>query len=413
MKDMTEFQTQLKKYAEVAVKVGINLQKGQNLVIMATISAAPYVREVVKAAYEAGAKDVFVRWDDDQITRIRYDMAPMEAFEEAPLWLARGFEEMAASGHAFLSVLSPNPELLKGVDPKKIATSHKVNGEAMRPFSNYIKAGKVSWSIVAVPNEAWAAKVFPDLDPEAGIAALWDQIFRINRITTPDPIKSWEEHIKTLHDRCDFLNEKRLKKLHYRAPGTDLTIELADRHIWLGGAKKNTSGVPYTPNLPTEEVFCAPKKTGVNGTVKSTKPLNYGGQLIEGMSFVFENGKIVDFKADKGYDILKNLVDMDEGARYLGEVALVPHRSPISDTGLLFYNTLFDENASCHLAIGSAYAMNIEGGTELDDKGLEEAGLNTSITHVDFMIGSDQLDIDGETENGETIAIFRNGNWAI
>ncbi|MGV3488821.1 MAG: aminopeptidase [Tuberibacillus sp.] len=410
---MENFQKQLKKYAQLSLKIGINLQKGQDLVIMASIEARDFVREVVRTAYEEGAKNVLVDWGDDQVSRIKYDLAPMEAFKEYPMWRAKGYEEMAANGASFLSVLAPNPELLKGVDPEKISLAQQTSGKAMKAFSEYTMSGKARWSIAAVPTKEWAAKVFPELNSEEGMEQLWEKIFYITRVTTEDPIGSWKNHNQSLHERVDFLNGKQLQSLHYQAPGTDLTIELPDNHLWMGGSTVNPYGVTFTPNIPTEEVFCAPKKTGVNGTVKSTKPLNYGGQLIEGMTFVFENGKIVDYHAESGHEILKKLVETDEGSHYLGEIALVPHDSPISNTDLLFYNTLFDENASCHLAIGAAYAMNLKDASELDDKGLEARGVNTSITHVDFMIGSAELNIDGLTKDGETVALFRNGNWAI
>jgi aminopeptidase len=410
---VTQWQEQLKKYALLSLKIGINLQKGQDLVIRATVDAKDFVREVVRAAYTEGAKNVFVDWDDQQITRIKYDLAPMEAFKEFPMWLAKGYEEMAAAGASFLSIISPNPELLKGVDPEKISLAQQTGGKAMKPFSKYTKSGKARWSIVAVPTKEWAAKVFPDLDEEKGVAELWEKIFYITRVDTEDPVESWKKHNEALHRRVDFLNEKQFQSLHYTAPGTDLTIELPDGHLWKGGSMVNPDGITFTPNIPTEEVFCAPKKLGVNGRVKSTKPLNYGGQLIEGMSFVFENGRIVDYSAESGIDILKKLVETDEGSHYLGEIALVPHDSPISNTNLLFYNTLFDENASCHLAIGAAYPMNLKDATDLNDEELEARGVNTSITHVDFMIGSAELNIDGVTKDGETIALFRNGNWVV
>jgi len=406
-------QEQLKKYSKLALEIGINLQKGQDLAIMATLESRDFVRELVRTAYEEGAKTVFVDWGDDLVTRIKYDLAPMEAFKEYPMWYAKGFEEMAANGTSFLSVIAPNPELLKGVNPEKIALAQQTGGKAMKGFSNYIKSGKARWSIVAVPTEEWAAKVFPELNSEEGVEQLWEKIFYITRVDQADPVESWKKHNQALHDRVEFFNNKQFKSLHYVGPGTDLTIELPDGHLWMGGSTINPDGISFTPNIPTEEVFCAPKKSGVNGTVKSTKPLNYGGQLIEGMTFVFENGKIVDYNAESGYDILKNLIETDEGSHYLGEIALVPHDSPISNTNLLFYNTLFDENASCHLAIGSAYAMNLKDAADLSDEELEARGVNTSITHVDFMIGSAELNIDAVTEDGETIALFRNGNWAI
>jgi aminopeptidase len=410
---MENFQHHLKNYARLTIKVGINLEKDQTLVINAPLSAQEFIREVVRTAYEEGAKNVMVDWYDDQLSRIKYDLAPMDAFKEFPMWKANGYEEMAADGASFLSIIAPTPELLKGVDPERISLAQQTGGKAMKAFSAYITAGKVKWSGAAIPSKEWAELVFPDLDVEAGIEALWEKVFYITRVTTEDPIKSWEKHNEALKSRVNFLNENAFKFLHYMGEGTDLTVELPENHVWMGGSGSTPDGVAFTPNIPTEEVFCAPKKTGVNGRVKSTKPLNYGGQLIEGMSFVFENGRIVDFNAESNYEILKSLVETDEGSHYLGEIALVPNDSPISNTNLLFYNTLYDENASCHLAIGRAYSMNLKDSSELSDEELEERGLNTSITHVDFMIGSDKLNIDGVNKNGETVALFRDGNWAI
>jgi aminopeptidase len=410
---MDRFQHHLKNYARLVLKVGINLQEGQILFINAPIMAKEFIREVVRIAFEEGAKDVIVDWYDDEIRRMKYDLAPMDAFKEFPMWKAKGYEEMAANGAGFLSIIAPTPELFKGVDPEKLSLSQQTSGRAMKPFSHYVQSGKIQWSGAAIPSKEWAELVFPDLDEEAGIEALWEMIFYITRVATEDPIKSWEIHNEALKNRVQLLNEREFTSLHYTAEGTDLTIELPENHVWMGGSGSTLSGVSFTPNIPTEEVFCAPKKTGVNGRVKSTKPLNFGGQLIKGMSFVFENGRIVEYHADSGYDILKKLVETDEGSQYLGEIALVPHDSPISNTNLLFYNTLYDENASCHLAIGSAYSMNLKDASELSDEQLEDRGLNTSITHVDFMIGSDKLNIDGVSKDGEIIALFRGGNWVI
>ncbi|MFC4619237.1 aminopeptidase [Camelliibacillus cellulosilyticus] len=410
---MEAFQTALQNYAELAVKIGVNVQKGQTLVVNAPVSALDFVRQVVKKAYEAGAKTVYVEWNDQVISRMAYDYAPMEAFEEFPTWKADGMEKLASQGAAFLSIAAPNPELLKGVDPKKIALAQKTAGQAMKAYAKYTKAGKVSWSIVAVPTPEWASKVFPDLDEAEAIDALWKQIFHVTRVADGKAVENWQTHTNNIAQKLAFLNDKQLKSLHYQSSGTDLTLALPENHVWMGGSVANTDGVNFVPNIPTEEVFCAPKKTGVNGTVRSTKPLNYGGQLIENIAITFKEGRIVDFHADTGYEVLKNLIETDEGSHYLGEIALVPHQSPISDTGLIFFNTLFDENASCHLAIGSAYAMNLIDGGKMSDEELEAHGLNTSITHVDFMIGSPDLNIEGITASGESITIFKNGNWAI
>lgn len=404
---------ELQKYAELAVKVGVNIQKGQLLVINAPIAAKKLVYKIAEIAFQNGARNVHVEWSDDEFTKVKYAYAPDEAFTEYPMWKAKGYEEMVEDGAAFLSILAPNPELLKDVDPKKVATAQKTAGQAMAKFRESIQADKVSWSIIAYPTKEWVEKVFPTERDDVRIRKLWEAIMAATRIDEPEPVSAWQKHQANLQHKVEYLNAKKYKKLHYKGPGTNLTIELPDKHIWIGGGGKNERGVPFMPNMPTEEVFTTPKKDGVNGTVASTKPLNYGGTIIDDFSFTFKDGKIVDFTAKQGYETLKRLIDTDEGARYLGEVALVPHESPISQMNLVFYNTLFDENALCHAAIGSAYAFCLEGGKTMPKSELEKHGANSSIVHVDFMIGSDKLDIDGETQDGAFEPIFRNGNWAI
>jgi aminopeptidase len=410
---MSNFQEKLHKYAELAVKVGVNIQKGQTLVINASIDAAEFVRLIVNYAYEAGAKNVIVNWNDDIVTRTKYELAPDEAFHEFPKWRAKEMEELAEQGAAFMSVLSSSPDLLKGVNPERIANAQKAAGQALAKYRQYIQSDKVSWTVIAAASKEWAEKVFPDVRSEDPVEKLWDAIFKATRIDQDNPVVAWKEHDQKLHQIVDYLNNKRYKKLHYKAPGTDLTIELPETHIWVGAGSVNKDGVEFMANMPTEEVFTVPLKTGVNGYVSSTKPLSYGGNIIDNFTLTFENGRIVDVKAEQGEDILKRLVETDEGSHYLGEIALVPHSSPISQTNVLFYNTLFDENASNHLAIGNAYAFCIEGGKEMSKEELEHAGLNSSITHVDFMIGSAEMDIDGILADGTTEPIFRNGEWAF
>ncbi|GGH76404.1 aminopeptidase [Pullulanibacillus pueri] len=410
---MENFNTLLKNYAELAVKIGVNLQKGQTLVIRTPIIAQDFVRLAAKKAYEAGAKNVIVDWSDEVIGRLKFDMAPDEAFEEFPVWKAKGFEQLAEEGAAFMSVSASNPDLLKGVDPKKISTANKAASAAMKTFMQYQMSSKVSWTIVSVPTPEWATKVFPDLGKEEAVEALWEKIFQATRVSHGNPVENWKQHLATLTEKINYLNEKEIKSLHYQAPGTDLTIELADQHKWMGGGSPNSKGTYFVPNMPTEEVFGMPKKTGVNGYVTSTKPLNYGGTLIDQFTLTFEKGRIVDYKAENGEDTLKHLIETDEGSHYLGEVALVPHHSPISDTGIIFFNTLFDENASCHLAIGKAYPFNIKGGSDMTQEELAKLGANDSLTHVDFMMGSAEMSIDATTASGEVIPLFRNGNWAV
>lgn len=410
---MSTFEQHLQKYADLAVRVGVNIQKGQTLVINAPLSSVEFVRKAAKIAYEAGAKNVHVEWNDEHLTRLKYDLAPEEAFEEFPLWKAKGFEELAENGAAFMSIVASNPDLLKGVDPERIATANKTAGKAMEKYRSFIQSDKVSWTVIAVPSEPWAAKVFPEGTSEEQVQKLWDAIFKAVRADLEDPVSAWKEHNGTLNEKVDYLNQKKYKKLHYKAPGTDLTIELPKSHLWIGGGGPNEMGVEFVANMPTEEVFTTPLKNGVNGTVSSSKPLNYGGNLIDNFSLTFKDGKVIDFTAETGYETLQRLLDTDEGARHLGEVALVPHNSPISNSNILFYNTLFDENASNHLALGNSYAFCIEGGKKMTKEELETNGLNNSITHVDFMIGSAEMDIDGETADGKSEALFKKGNWAF
>lgn len=410
---MTKFQKNLEKYAELAVKVGVNVQKGQTLVVYATIDAAEFVRLVVKKAYEVGSDNVIVNWDDDAVARMKYDLAPDEAFNEYPVWKAQEREALVEKGAAFMSIVSSSPDLLKGVQPERIANFQKASGKALAKYRQAIQSDKISWTVIAAASPAWAAKVFPNEPAENQVAKLWETIFKATRVDSDDPVAAWKQHDANLHEKVEHLNQKHYTSLHYKAPGTDLTIDLPKTHIWVGAGSENEQGIEFMANMPTEEVFTVPLKTGVNGTVSSTKPLSYGGNIIDRFSITFENGKIVSVKAEEGEDILKRLVDTDEGSHYLGEVALVPFDSPISQSNILFFNTLFDENASNHLAIGSAYAFCIEGGKKMSADELKENGLNQSITHVDFMIGSAQMDIDGITADGKSEPVFRNGNWAF
>lgn len=410
---MNTFEKKLQQYAALAVQVGVNVHQGQTLVVNAPISAAHFVRLIVKEAYSVGAKLVKVNWSDETVTRIHYDLAPDEAFSIEPKWFAGEMTELVENGAAVLHVIAENPDLLNGVPQERIVTTQKVRAKALEKYREYQMADKFSWSIVAVPSAEWAAKVFPDLPENEQVEKLWDVIFKTVRIGEQDAVAEWKSHLQNLDSRADLLNSKKYKKLHYTAPGTDLTIELPEGHLWVSGGSINEQGHVFVANMPTEEVFTAPLKTGVNGTVRSTKPLSYGGNLIDGFSITFENGRIVDYTAEQGLEALKNLVEMDEGAHYLGEVALVPHQSPISDTNILFFNTLFDENASNHLAIGNAYAFCLEGGKTMSQQQLAESGLNSSLTHVDFMIGSGEMDINGVTADGTEEPIFRKGNWAF
>lgn len=408
-----DFAALLDKYAEITVQVGLNVQPNQLVIIRGSIECADYIRAVARKAYDAGARHVQVIWSDEQISRLAMERETLAAVQEVPAWLVKAMEDGIEANAAVLSVSSPNPDLFKGIDPEKLGAANKAAGNAMKRFSAAISASTISWCVVAAPTEAWAAKVFPDLTPDQRVAKLWATILAATRITTANPLEAWQEQLRRLNAQAQFLNGQQFKKLHYRAPGTDLTIELPEGHLWISvGGNKNAQGTPFSPNLPSEEVFTAPAREGVNGTVRATLPLNYSGTLIENLNLTFDNGRIVKFSADSGYEALKNLISTDEGSHYLGEVALVPVESPINQTGILFYNTLFDENASCHLAIGRAYPTCLEGGTSMTEAEQEQRGLNHSITHVDFMVGSANLDIDGITASGEVVPVFRQGTWA-
>ncbi|TWT13451.1 aminopeptidase [Planomicrobium sp. CPCC 101079] len=410
---MTSFNEKLSRYAELVVNVGVNIQPGQPLYIAASIEAAPLVRLIAKKAYENGSKQVHIDWNDDETSRLRFELAPEDSFSEFPAWKVQEREQLAEQGAAFLSIVSQSPDLLKGIDSKRISAAQKATGTALSKYRQMVQSDKVSWSVIAAPSKAWAAKVFPDLAEEAQVEALWEAIFKAVRADLDEPVEAWLTHDNTLHTKVDYLNSKKYTKLHYTSPNTDLEVALPDGHLWCGAGSVNEKGNTFMANMPTEEVFTVPHRTGVNGYVSSTKPLSYGGNIIDDFKITFENGKIIDITAAQGEEVLKQLVDSDEGSHFLGEVALVPHQSPISASNILFYNTLFDENASNHFAIGSAYAFCLEGGKTMSSEELLEHGLNQSITHVDFMVGSAEMDIDGVLEDGTREPIFRGGNWAF
>ncbi|TFE27200.1 aminopeptidase [Cohnella luojiensis] len=411
---MITFNQQLEKYAELIVRVGVNVQQGQEVFVTGSIEMATLVRLVAGKAYEAGASNVHVDWTDEALSRLKYEKAADDVFTRFPEWETAKRGAFVASGAAFISIISPNPDLLKGIDSSRIGNFQKASGKGLAEFRRAIQADKVSWTVVAASTKDWAVKVFPNSESEQqAVDRLWEAIFAAVRLNAADPVKAWEEHNATLHGKSDILNEKRFRKLQYRATGTELTVELPEKHIWVGASSTNMNGIPFMANMPTEEVFTVPLKTGVNGYVSSTKPLSYGGNVIDGFKLTFENGRIIGVEAEKGQEILQQLVDSDEGSHYLGEVALVPHESPISQSNVLFLNTLFDENASNHFAIGSGYAFNVEGGKEMSPEELANSGVNSSITHVDFMIGSADMDIDGVLADGTVVPVFRKGNWAI
>lgn len=407
------FEEKLAEYADLAIRVGINVQPGQYVLINTTTDTLDFTRLVVKKAYEAGAKRVHVNFSDGPTNRAFYDLAPESEMHEFPAWMVTQREELIDQQGSLLWIDAEDPDLLAGVPAKRISDQQKVAGRALEKYRASVMSDKIAWSIVAIPSEMWAAKVFPDLPKEEQLPTLWETIFKTVRIGEGTAVDQWKTHIRNLEARATALNEKCFKKIIYKAPGTDLTIELPDKHIWMTGASRTPNRTAFIANMPTEEVYTAPLKFGVNGYVRNTKPLAYQGNIIDGFTLTFENGKIIKAHAEVGNDLLQQLIQNDEGSAYLGELALVPHESPISSSGILFYNTLFDENASNHLAIGEAYPTCVEGARDLEEAQLRALGLNTSITHEDFMIGSAEMDIDGEREDGTIEPIFRKGNWAF
>jgi aminopeptidase len=410
---MYAFERNIEKYAELVVKVGANIQPNQVVIIEAELESAVITRQVVRKAYEAGAKFVQVIWYDDDVTRARFDLAGESSFTYTPEWNARMMEQFAEGGGALIQFRMPDPDLYKGIDPAKVSTAIKTASIARRKFSSYTRNNDIAWCLASTPTKAWAAKVFPNLPEDKQVSAMWETIFKIVRVDTEDPIAAWHDHIKKLKEMQNLLNSKKYVRLQYKAPGTDLSVELPEGHIWLGGGEFNKDGNYFVPNMPTEEVFSMPKRGGVNGTLRSTMPLNLKGAMVDKFAFTLKDGKVVDYTAEVGLEHLKSLLETDEGSSHLGEIALVPYDSPISNLNLIFYTTLIDENASCHFALGNAYPINIDNGTKMTQDELLAHGANTSLSHVDFMVGSAELDIDGELADGTIEPIFRKGNWAF
>lgn len=404
---------QLKQYAALLVKVGMNVQPEQRVYIRATVDAKDFVHLVVEAAYEAGASDVKVNYTDDKLAQLNFKYRNQETFESVPQYLVDERMDYANDYAAQLALISSSPENLKDADPKKVSANMKAYGRAFKDYMKMMQSDQFSWTVAAYPSTAWAKLVFPDLDETEAFEKLLDAILDSVRMNSENPEAAWTQHNDNLHSKADYLNNKKYVALRYKAPGTDLEIGLPEGHIWCGASSVNKDGTEFMANMPTEEVFTVPHKDKVNGYVSSTLPLSYGGNIIDNFKLTFKDGKVVDFEAQTGQDILEGLLNTDDAAKYLGEVALVPHDSPISNSKILYYNTLFDENASCHLALGSAYPFCLEGGKELDESGLAAAGLNNSITHEDFMIGSAEMNIYGVTSEGNEEEIFLNGNWAF
>ncbi len=411
----SEFEEKLEKYAELIIKVGLNLQPGQRLLIFAdSLDVAPLVRQVVASAYQHGSRLVSVIWLDEQLEKIRHQYAPRDSFDEFPVWEAEGAIKCSQRGDALLIIYGKNPELLKDQDPDLIAIAGRTAAKHYKPINdNHIGKNAGQWSFVCPPTPDWATKVFPKDTPKDAKALLWEAVSKACRFDEPDPVIFWQKQIVDLRKRKEYLTAKQYEALRFTGPGTNLTVGLPSGHIWAGGSSKTPIGVSFVCNFPTEEVYTLPHKDKIDGTVTATKPLSYQGNLIKNFSLTFSKGKVVDFSAQKGEKILRNLLETDEAAKSLGEVALIPHQTPISQLDLLFLNGLYDENASNHLALGNAYRYTLEGGTEMSDEEFVGAGGNDSLTHVDFMFGSAEMDVDGVMADGTTEPVMRGGEWAF
>ena len=412
---LPNFEENLQKYARLLAAKGINVQPGDWVKMTITVDQAPLARLVTKEAYALGAEKVIVKWADDEITKLNYIHQPLEVLTNIPEYEIQESEDHVLNHHVSrLSIVSSDPGLLNEVDPAKIAAFQNKAGKAFSAQRIATQNNDLKWTVAAAAGAGWAAKVFPDLKTtEEQVDALWDQIFKTCRVYSDDPVATWDEHTKTLNEKAAILNEIQFDALHYTAAGTDLTLGLPKNHLWCSAEGENPKGEEFIANMPTEEVYTAPDTHRMDGVVRSTKPLSYAGTLIEGIEVHFKDGKIVDISAEKGDETIKKLVFDNEGGTGLGEIALVPDPSPISQSGITFFTTLYDENASNHLAIGAAYPTTIQGGTKMSQEELLKNGMNTSIVHVDFMIGSNKMNIDGIKQDGTIVPIFRNGDWAI
>jgi aminopeptidase len=402
----------LDRLAEVAVKVGLQLREGQDLLLTAPSAALPLVRRIAEHAYKAGAGIVTPFFSDEELTLARYRFGHEASFDRAAGWLYEGMAKAFSDNSARLAIVGDNPMLLSGEDPARVARASKANSQAYRPALEKIVNFDVNWNIIAYPNPSWAKQAFPGEEEDVAVAKLAEAIFAASRVDNDDAVAAWQNHNATLRSRTEWLTRQRFSALHYSGPGTDLTVGLADGHEWVGGASVAKNGIVCNPNIPTEEVFTTPHARRVSGHVVSSKPLSYQGSLIDGIAVRFEDGRIVQAKASRGEEVLNKVLDTDEGARRLGEVALVPHSSPISKSGLLFFNTLFDENAASHIALGQCYSKCFVGGDKLSPQQIAAQGGNKSFIHIDWMIGSDQTDVDGILADGRRVPVFRKGEWA-
>lgn len=404
----------LQEYAKLLIEVGLHVQKGQTLVISSPVECAYFARLCATAAYDVGCREVVMNWHDDYLAREKFLRAEDAVFDQVPQWRQRFFNDYANEGAAYLAIDAEDPEHLKGVDPDRRVRSLRVSGKALKDFYRLQMSSGFPWCIASIPIPSWAGRVFPSLTEEQAMESLWNAIFKAVRITGDgQSVRHWQEHLESLSRRKEKLNALRLKSLHYtNSLGTDLTVELPADHIWEAGDDCTSAGQPFVANMPTEELFTAPLRTGANGTVVASMPLVHDGNIIDSFRMTVENGRITSVYAKQGQAVLEAAISVDEGASYFGEVALVPYDSPISNQKLLFYNTLFDENAACHIAFGEAYPC-IDGGRDMDKEQLKARGLNDSVTHVDFMVGTADLSIVGTTRDGREVPIFTNGNFAI
>ncbi len=404
----------LKDYARLAVRLGVNIQPGQLLVVRAPVHAQDFVHLCVEEAYAAQAGEVKIQWTDSYLSKLAFENVETEILKKVPLSKIQETKEEVERGCAYLSIRDEVPGNLKDIPAHKLQEVTLERSQALEPYRYYTRSNIGQWSIVAYPNATWAKIVFPDKEEDEAIELLWDAILKASRVDGKDPIENWKKHNTEIHNHSNKMNEFKLKSLHFKnGAGTDLKLDLAPNHIWAGGQDKTAGGVLFNPNIPTEEIFTAPSRSGVNGIVYATKPLNHQGKLIENFWLRFEDGKVVEFKAEKEEEALKNLIELDEGSAHLGEVALISHFSPISEMDILFYMTLFDENASCHLALGAAYPTTVVGGAEMSKEELVKNDVNVSKEHADFMFGSADMSIVGIKENGEQIQIFDKGSFCI
>ena len=403
----------LEKYADLIVNIGLNLHAGDKLAIRMSEHSLPLARLVAKKAYQKGVSEIDLDFSDDAITLDRYLYAPDEAFETLPEYRIDFLENRFKDNYNVLSLAAPNPDLLKPADPAKIAQWQKVAGKAGKRTMQYTMQNRVKWCIAAVACPAWAAAAFPQLAPEEAMLKLWKNIFLATRIDQDDPIQAWEDHDQALKKHEAFLNEARFDRIHYKGPGTDLVVGMVKNHVWKGGSGFSQKGDRFFPNMPTEEVFSMPDADRVDGILRATMPLSVRGQIVDDFHFTFKDGKVVDYDAKVGKQILDDLIAMDEGAKRLGEIALVAANSPISNTGVLFKNTLFDENASCHFALGAAYSENLVGATSRSEEENRKLGMNNSLIHVDFMVGSKDVTVTGIKEDGTEIVLLKDGDWQV